>query len=96
MISHISDKFSKKSLLLMETFSTFCMYKTHTMYQIQTQTKFNETESCIRNQAHFLVESRYDDFSVSWVVRLDAQTLVLLMLLELNSTCLPHCQLLLS
>ena len=63
------------------------------MYQIQTHTKPNETESCIERQAHYLVESRMDDFSVIWVVRLDAQTLVLLLLLELNSPCLPHRQL---
>ena len=49
------------------------------MYQIQTHTKFNETESCIGSQVHFLVESRMDDFSVIWGVRLDAQTLVLLL-----------------
>ena len=59
-----------------------------------SNTKFNETESCIRSQAQFPVESRMDDFSVIWGVRSDAQTLVLL-LLELNSPCLPHRQLLL-
>ena len=58
-------------------------------------TKFNETESCIRNQAHFPVESRMHDFSVIWGVWLDAQTLVLL-LLELNSSRLPYRQLLLG
>ena len=58
------------------------------MYQIQTHTIFNETEFCIRSQAHFLVDSRMGHFSVIWGVRLDAQTLVLL-LLELNSPCLP-------
>ena len=63
------------------------IYITHTMYHIQTHTKNNETESCIRNQAHCLVESQMDDFSVIWVVRWDAQTLVLL--LALNSLCLP-------
>ena len=61
------------------------------MYQIQSLAK----QSCIRSQAHFLVQSRLDDFSVIWGVRLDAQTLVLL-LLELNSPCLPHRQLLLG
>ena len=61
----------------------------------QTRTKISKTETCIRSQAHFLVESRMDDFSVIWGVRLDAQTLVLL-LFELNSPCLSHCQLLLG
>ena len=75
--------------------SVTCIHKTQTMYQIQTHTKFNGTEFCIRNQAHVLVESRMDDFSEVWVVRLDAQTLVLL-LRELNSPCLPHRQLLLG
>ena len=65
------------------------------MYQRLTHTKFNGTELCIRSQAHFLVESRMGDFSVIWGARLDAQTLVLL-LLELNSPCLPHRQLLLG
>ena len=60
-----------------------------------SNTKFNETESCIRSQAHFLVESRMDDFSVISEVQLDAQTLVWLSL-ELNSPCLPHRQLLLG
>ena len=61
------------------------------MYQIQTHTKFNETDSCIRNQAHFLVRSQKDDFSVIWGVQLDVRTLLLLfLLLELNSRCLPH------
>ena len=36
------------------------------MYQIQTYTKLNETESCIRSQAQFLVESRMGDISVIW------------------------------
>ena len=36
------------------------------------------------------------DFSVIWRVRLDAQTLVLLLLLELNSPCFSHRQLLLD
>ena len=62
------------------------------MYQ---KTKYNETEACIRNHAHFLVETRMDDFSAVWGVRLDAQTLMLLLLLELNSPCLPRRQLLL-
>ena len=65
------------------------------MYQIQTHTKLNETESCIRSQAYFLVESRMDNFSEFWGVRWDAQTLVLL-LLELNSPCLPHRQLIMG
>ena len=65
------------------------------MYQVQTHTKFNRTESCIRSQAHFLVESRMDDFSVIWGVRWDAQTLAFL-LLELNSACFPHRQLFLG
>ena len=60
-----------------------------------SNTKFNERESCIRIQAHFPVESQMDDFSVIWEARLDAQTLVL-MLLELNSPCPPHRQLLLG
>ena len=60
-----------------------------------SNTKFNETGSCIGSQAHFLFESRMDDFSVIWGFRLDAQTLVLL-LLEPNSPCLPHHQLLLG
>ena len=64
------------------------------MYQLQTHTKFSETESCIWSQAHFLVESRIDDFSVIWGFRFDTQTLALL--LELNSPCLPHRQILLS
>ena len=59
-----------------------------------SKTKFNETESCIRSQAHFPIESQMDDFSVIWGFRLDAQTLVLLM--ELNSPCPPHRQLLLG
>ena len=64
------------------------------MYQIQTQTNVSETETCIRIQALFLVDSQTDDFSVVWGVPLNAQTLVLL-LLELISPCLPHRQLLL-
>ena len=60
------------------------------MYQILTQKK----QFCIRSQTHFLVQSRMENFSVTWGVRLDAQTLVLL--LELNSFCLPHRQLLLG
>ena len=72
-----------------------CQIQTHTMYQIQTATKFNETECCIRSQDHFLVESRMGDFSVIWGVGRDAQTLVLL-LLELNSYCPPHRQILLN
>ena len=44
------------------------------MYQIQTHANVSETETCIRIQAHFLVESRIDDFSVIWGVPLDAQT----------------------
>ena len=57
--------------------------------------KFNEIKSCIWSQALFLVEYRRDNFSVISEVRLDAQTLVLL-LLELNSPCLPRRQLLLG
>ena len=49
----------------------------------------------MRSQEHFLVESRIDDFSVISGARLDAQTLVL-MLLELSSPCLPHRQLILG
>ena len=67
--------------------SIICIYKTHKMYQIQTHTKFNGTESCIRSQAHFLVESQMDKFSVAWGVRWDAQTLVLME--EENSPYLP-------
>ena len=63
------------------------------MYQIKTHTKLNETQSCIGSQAHFLVESRMDDFLVFWGVRWYAQTLLLL---ELNSPCLSHRQLLLG
>ena len=66
------------------------------MYQIQTHTKFNETEFCIQSQAHFLFELLMGNFSVMWVFRLDAQTLVWLLLLELNSPCLHHLQLLLG
>ena len=33
------------------------VYKTHTMYQLQTHTKLNEKEFCIRSQAHFLFQS---------------------------------------
>ena len=65
------------------------------MYQIQTHTKFSQTESCIRSGTHFLVEFQMDGFSVICVVWWDAQTMVLL-LLELNSPCLPHLQLLLG
>ena len=65
------------------------------MQQTQTHTKVNETEYCTWSKAYFVVESRMDDFSVIWVVRLDAQTLVLL-LLELNSPCLPLRQLFLG
>ena len=36
------------------------------MYEIQIHTKYNELQSCIRSQAHLLVESRMDDFSVIW------------------------------
>ena len=54
------------------------------MYQIQNLTK--------QSPAY---ESQMDDFSVIWEVRLDAQTLVSL-LLELNSPYLPHRQLLLG
>ena len=71
------------------------MYKTHKMYQIPTHTSFNETESSIQSKAHFVVKSRIDDFSVNRRLRLDAQTLVLL-LLELISPHLPHPQLLLG
>ena len=95
-ISHTCPTNFWKSLMIMKKISVTFIYKTHTMYQIQTHTKFNQTESCIRSQAHFLVESRMDDLSVIWGVRLDAQTLVLLLLLELNSPCLPHRQLLLG
>ena len=66
------------------------------MFQIQTHTKCSETESCIRSQAHFLVEFRIRNLSVICGVRLDAQTLVLLLLLELNSPCLRHRHLLLG
>ena len=62
------------------------------MYQTQAETKIDETESCIRSQAHFLAESRMEDF----LVILDAQTLVLLLLLDLEFPCPPHRQLLLS
>ena len=63
------------------------------MYQTQAQTKINETESCIRSQAHFLAESRMEDF----LVILDAHKLVLLLLLlELKFPCPPHRQLLLG
>ena len=55
------------------------------MYQIQSVSK--------QSQAHLPIDSRKEDFSVIWDVQLDAQTLVLL-LLELNSPCLPHRQLL--
>ena len=65
------------------------------MNQVQTHSKFNETDSCIQKQALFLVESQLDDFPVIWGLRLDAHTLGLL-LLELNSPCLPHRQLLLG
>ena len=58
-----------------------------------SDTKFNETEFCIRIQPDFVVESRMDDFAVIWGVRLDAQTLALLLLPELNFPCLPHRQL---
>ena len=54
------------------------IYKTHTMYQIQTHTKFNEIEFCIRTLAHFVVESQMEVFLVISGVRLDAQTLVLM------------------
>ena len=37
-----------------------------------------------------------DDFSVISEIRLDAQTLVLLLLLEVSSPCLPHRQLILG
>ena len=57
-----------------------------------SNTKFNKIESCLRIQALFPVDSQMDDFSVIWGVRLDAQTLVLFLLLELNSPCLSHCQ----
>ena len=80
----------------MEKISLTCIYKTHTMYQIQTHTKFNETESCILSQAHLLVESRINDFPVIGGFRLNAHTLVLLLLLELNSPCLPRRQLFLG
>ena len=65
------------------------MYTQNT--NIVSNTYFNETESCIRIGAHFLVKSQMVDFSVIWEARLDAQTVVL-MLLELNSPCLPHRQ----
>ena len=84
----------------MKKISITCIHKTHTMYTQNkynvSDTKFNETESCIRIQAHFLVECRMDDFSAISEFRLVAQTLVLLLLLELNSPCLPHRQLLLG
>ena len=65
------------------------------MYQIQIHTKFSKTESCMRSQALFPVESQTENFSVTWGARLDAQTLVFL-LLELISPCLPHRQVLLG
>ena len=76
----------------MKKTSYICIRKTQTMFQTQKLTKFNETESCIRSQAHFLVDSQMDDFLVTWGVGWDAQTLVLL-LLEPKSPCLPHRQL---
>ena len=83
--------------------SITCVYKTHTMYQIQIHTKLNGTESCVRSQPLFLVELRMDDFSVIGGLRLDAQTLVVLLLLLLlllllapKSPCLLHCPLLLG
>ena len=45
----------------MKKLSIVCIYETHTMYQVQAHTNFNETESCIRSQTHFLVASRIDD-----------------------------------
>ena len=79
----------------MKKFSVTYIYKTHKMYQIQTHTKFNETECCIRSREHFLFESQMDNFSAIWGVRWDAQTL-LLVLLELNSTFPPDFHLLLG
>ena len=88
------DKFLKKFDFNEKNFNYLHTQKTYNV----SDTKFNETESCIRSQTHFPVESRVDDFSVTWGVRLDAQTLVLLLLLllEINSPCLPHRQLLLG
>ena len=90
-MSLIFDQFFKK-LGNNEKISITFIYKTHKIERIQTDTKFNETESCIRNKAHFIVEFQMDDFSVIWEFRLDAQILVLL-LLELNCPCLHHRQL---
>ena len=64
------------------------------MYQIQTHTKFNETVMYTESGT-FFNRFRMDDFSVIWGIRWDPQTLVLL-LLELNSPCLPHRQLVLG
>ena len=52
--------------------------------------------SCTRRQAHFLNESRMDDFSAIWGFRLDTQFRMLLLLLELNPPCLPHRRLLMG
>ena len=60
-----------------------------------SDTKNNQKESCTQIQAVFPIESQMDDFSVIWECRLDAQTPVL-MLLELNSPCVPHRQLFLG
>ena len=65
VMSHVFDLFLKRAIILRKNPITF-VYKTHTRYQIQTQINFNQTESCILIQAHFLVESRMDNFSVIW------------------------------
>ena len=83
-----------KYLILKKKLSIVCIYKTHTMYQIQTHTKFNETVMYTESGT-FFNRFRMDDFSVIWGIRWDPQTLVLL-LLELNSPCLPHRQLVLG
>ena len=38
-ISHMSDYFLKKLMILMKKISITCIHKTHTMYQIQNLTK---------------------------------------------------------
>ena len=96
----MSDYFSK-SLIIVKKIQLLVYTKHIHCIKIQTHTKFNDTVSCIRSQAHFLVKSRMDNFSVTWEVWLDAHTLVLLLLLlllllELKSPCLPHGHLLLG
>ena len=87
----MSDYCLKNLFLMKKIFNYLYIQNTYNA----SNTKFNETESCIRSHAHFLVDSRLDDFSVISEVWLDAQTLVLLLLLELISPCLAHRQLLL-